>query len=70
MNNLKWDKLKIINENIKIKDEIKILNEKNKNMIIGDKPLQPQLYCEKLICDQFFRNRHDLKLHIEKSHNS
>ena len=68
MNDLKRDKLKIINENIKIKDEIKILNEKNKNMIIGDKPLQPQLYCEKLICDQFFRNRHDLKLHIEKSH--
>ena len=39
MNDLKRDKLKIINENIKIKDEIKILNEK-KNMIIGDNAIE------------------------------
>ena len=85
MNNLKRDKLKIINENIKIKEEIRILNEKNKNMIFGDKPLQPwetssdkiitssdklpRLMCQSLICDEFLINKHELKLHMEKAHN-
>ena len=48
MNDLKQDKLKIINENIKIKEEIRILNEKNKNMIIS----KASYICDQYKCDQ------------------